>query len=125
MRSLIAASRAVIRAAPGPDRVRTYNRAMRERLEEDPEHEEASPSQSAIPTVTPVGREFEYRTDALTNADVTKGTKLIELLNKSAADGWDLVEIINAGDNHVVLQRKGKPPKRDSRRVGFTLPGGR
>lgn len=98
---------------------------MRERLEEDPEHEEASPSQSAIPTVAPVGREFEYRTDALTNADVTKGTKLIELLNKSAADGWDLVEIINAGDSHVVLQRKGKPPKRDSRRVGFTLPGGR
>jgi hypothetical protein len=95
---------------------------MRERLEEEPEPEEAQ-SASVVPTVAPSGRDFEYRTDTLTAAEVVEGTKLIELLNASAADGWDLVEIIAAGDSHVVLQRKAKPPKRDGRRVGFTFPG--
>jgi hypothetical protein len=97
--------------------------AMRDRLEEEPEpEEESSPASAVVPSVAQEGREYEYRTDTLTNAELVKGAKLVELLTSSGSDGWDLVDILAAGDSHVVLQRKPKEPKRDQRRVGFTFP---
>jgi hypothetical protein len=106
---------------------------MRERLEEEPEPEpipEPEPDEdqgpraaTLVPTVSSEGREFEYRTEILSDTQVSDGTTLVELLNSTSSDSWDLVEIIAAGDKHVVLLRKVKRPERPERRVGFSMPG--
>jgi hypothetical protein len=105
---------------------------MRERLEEEPEPDEEpdeSPAADATAPSTLVpsvadggGREFEYRTDLLTATEVTDGETLAGQLTTSSADGWDLVDIINAGDRYAVLLRRAKRPERSSRPVGFTPP---
>ncbi len=92
--------------------------------EEDPDEEPAAPvsaSGSTVPVVGGGGREFDYRTEALERDQV--GAPLAELLTKASADGWDLVEVIAAGDRHVVLLRKAKKADRQSRPVGFARPG--
>jgi hypothetical protein len=103
---------------------------MRERFEEEPEPEpepepqedEAPKAATLVPTVASEGREFEYRTETLTDKEVSDGSSLVELLNATSSDNWDLVEIIAAGERHVVLLRKVKRTERSERRVGFTLP---
>ena len=102
---------------------------MRERLEEEPEEpdedEPAAPTATGglVPTVAPDGgREFEYRTELVTAEQVMDGTTLAERLTKASADGWDLVDIIGAGDRHAILLRKAKRPERPGRPVGFARP---
>ena len=106
--------------------------AMRERLEEEPEPDEpdepdepaavATATGAHVPSVADGAREFEYRTDLLTAADVVDGKTLAGQLTAASADGWDLVDIINAGDRYAVLLRRAKRPERSSRPVGFTPP---
>ncbi len=103
---------------------------MRERLEQEPEPEEPDEDEPAAATSTLVptvgsengGREFEYRTELLTAAQVVDGTTLAEQLTRASSDGWDLVDVIGAGDRHAVLLRRGKRPERSARRVGFSPP---
>jgi hypothetical protein len=106
---------------------------MRERLEEEPEPEpdedpDETPSAVAtapgaqVPAVSDAGREHEYRTDLLTAAEVVDGTTLAGQLTRASGDGWDLVDIINAGDRYAVLLRRTKRPERNARPVGFTPP---
>lgn len=103
---------------------------MRERLEEEPEPEEEPDTETAtavapgpaVPSVADVGREFEYRTELVTAAEVIDGTTLAQALTKASADGWDLVDIISTGDRHAILLRRVKRPDRAARRVGFLPP---
>jgi hypothetical protein len=53
---------------------------------------------------------------------VTDGTTLAAQLTGASKDGWDLVDIINAGDRHAVLLRRLKRPERNARQVGFAPP---
>jgi hypothetical protein len=91
---------------------------------EEPEETPAAEAPSIIPTVdakSSEGRDFAYRTELLTSEKLTDGKALAELLTKTSAEGWDLVEIISAGQRHVVLLRKPNRESHQSRRVGFTL----
>ncbi len=65
-------------------------------------------------------REYEYRTELVSVAEVLDGTTLPERLNRASGEGWDLVDIIAAGEQHAVLLRRLKRPERPSRPVGFT-----
>jgi hypothetical protein len=102
---------------------------MRVRLEEEPEPDEPGPQSPGataagptVPSVSDGGREYEYRTELVTVAQVVDGTTLAGQLNKASADGWDLVEIIPAGDHHAILLRRAKRPDRQVRTVGFSPP---
>ncbi len=102
---------------------------MTERLEEEPEPDEDPDEEPAavataplVPSIGDGGREYEYRTDLLTTAEVIDGSTLASRLTKASADSWELVDIINAGDRHAVLLRRAKRPERNSRPVGFTPP---
>src|SRR2546423_14928936 len=102
---------------------------MRERLEEEPEPDEdpdesppvatAAPA-GTIPSVADGGREYEYRTEIVTAAQVVDGSTLAGQLTKASTDGWDLVDIVNAGDSHAILLRRVKRTERNARPVGFT-----
>jgi hypothetical protein len=97
---------------------------MRVRLEEEPEPEPESPrTTSTVPSVAPDSQAFEYRTEILTTKQMADGKSLVELLNQASGDDWDLVEVITAGERHVVLLRKVKREPRENRRVGFKFPG--
>jgi hypothetical protein len=104
---------------------------MRERLEEELEEEpdpddepEESPQAGRAPgTIAPMSdgnREYEYRTDLISTAELVDGTTLPGQLTTASADGWDLVDIVSAGDRHAVLLRRVKRAERSSRPVGFT-----
>jgi hypothetical protein len=104
---------------------------MRERLEEEPEPDEEPDERPAgvatapgtqVPSVSDAGREHEYRTDLLTAGEVLDGKTLADQLTKASSDGWDLVDIISAGDRYAVLLRRAKRPERNARPVGFTPP---
>ena len=103
---------------------------MRPRSEEEPDPDEdpgeESPAGVAtalhLPSVPPDGREFVYCTDLLSTAEVADGTTLAERLTAASAEGWDLVDVIAAGDTHAVLLRRVKQPARESRQVGFAPP---
>ena len=105
---------------------------MRERLEEEPEpDEEPDPEPATASTATSTlvpsvasgaGREYEYRTELVTAAEVVDGTTLAGQLTKASADGWDLVDIITAGERYAILLRRSKQAERNSRPVGFTPP---
>src|SRR5262245_38955060 len=107
---------------------------MRERFEfeEDPDLDDddddldeepgnVSPHRAIVPPPDG-GREYEYRTELLTAAQVTDGSTLSSELTKASSDGWDLVDIINAGDRHAILLRRLKKPERSGRQVGFAPP---
>lgn len=105
---------------------------MRERLEEEPEPDEdpdetpgavATAPGAQLPSVAEGGRDYEYRTDLLSAAEVIDGQTLAGLLTKASSDGWDLVDIISAGDHYAVLLRRAKRPERNARPVGFAPPG--
>jgi hypothetical protein len=101
---------------------------MRDRMEEEPEPDEepdetpaASAPAAPLPSVMDgAGREYEYRTELVTAAEVVDGTTLAGHLTKASGDGWDLVDIIGVGDRHAILLRRGKRPERNARPVGFT-----
>jgi len=104
---------------------------MRERFEEDPDFDDDDDDMDFAPAATPHRtvvpppdgtREYEFRTELLTSAEVTDGSTLAGRLTQASADGWDLVDIINAGDRHAVLLRRLKRPERSSRQVGFAPP---
>jgi hypothetical protein len=105
---------------------------MRARSEEEPEPDEdpgeetalAAPPGPVVPAVAPGTRELEYRTELVTGAQIIDGSSLAEQLNRASTDGWDLVEIIQAGDRYAILLRRPKPPDREARRVGFLPPLG-
>jgi hypothetical protein len=97
------------------------------RLEEEPEpepepQEERATPPSAIPSVGEE-RELEYRTEVMSHEKVTNGKSLVELLNQASTDGWDLVDVLAAGQRHVVLLRRVRRERRGDRQIGFTLPG--
>jgi hypothetical protein len=106
--------------------------AMRERLEEEPEPDEEpdveTPATTAPGTMVPSvtsgdgGREYEYRTELVTATQITDGTTLAEHLTRASTDGWDLVDIVNAGERHAILLRRAKKPTAASRQVGFMPP---
>jgi hypothetical protein len=100
---------------------------MRERLEDDPDEEPDVESPPALTTATaPLStlssavREFEYRTELVSDKQILDGKTLAEQLTKASTDGWDLVEIIAAGERHAILLRRAKRTERTSRPVGFT-----
>ncbi|HEY4026112.1 MAG TPA: hypothetical protein VGO86_06745 [Candidatus Dormibacteraeota bacterium] len=104
---------------------------MRERLEEEPEPDEepdetpaavATAPAAPLPSVADGGREFEYRTELVTAEQIVDGTTLAGQLTTASADGWDLVDIVQAGDRHAILLRRAKRPERNARPVGFTPP---
>ena len=104
---------------------------MREPGEEQPEPDEepnpeappaAAATSTLVPTVGDAGREYEYRTELVTAAQVLDGATLPDRLNRASADGWDLVDIIVAGDRHAILLRRPKRPQRSARPVGFARP---
>jgi len=106
---------------------------MKPRAEEEPEPDEdpdeepatapAATGSGLVPSVEGGGgRDFEYRTELVTAAQLTDGKSLPDLLTKASAEEWDLVEILAAGDRHVVLLRRRKKPQREARPVGFRLP---
>lgn len=95
------------------------------RAEEEPEEEpdqRPSGGQTLLPTVTPPGREFEFRTEQLKAAEMADGKTLAERLTAASKDGWDLVEVIEVRDVYAVLLRRPKTRERESRPVGFAPP---
>jgi hypothetical protein len=96
--------------------------------DEDPEYEPedipAAPSALSMPSTHNGSgdREYEYRTDVLTIAEVADGKTLAERLGSAAGDGWHLVEVVDAGEKRVVLFRKVKKSERERRSVGFAPP---
>jgi hypothetical protein len=100
------------------------NRAEEEPDEPDePEQPELAPP-SLTTAVAPgvssgVGREYEYRVEQLSVAELTDGKTLPELLTTASAEGWDLVEIVPADDRRVILLRKPRRKEQDRRPVGF------
>ena len=90
---------------------------------DEPDEAVAVAGPGTLPTVeSSSGREFEFRTEVLTDAQVADGKTLADRLSKASRDGWDLVDVIGVRDAHAVLLRRPKKVERESRRVGFTPP---
>ncbi|MBO0703164.1 MAG: hypothetical protein J2P38_09550, partial [Candidatus Dormibacteraeota bacterium] len=108
-----------------PGRLARMLRADEEPEEPDtPEPEPQSPSavspKALVVTAAPSqGVAFEYRTEVLTAEQVLDGTTLPEKLAQESSEGWDLVDLVQAQDKHVILLRKPKKTDRGERRVGF------
>lgn len=97
--------------------------------DEDPEYEPddlpAAPAtmvRAGSSTDGAGGADFEYRTETLTIDQIADGRTLAERLAAGTAEGWHFVQVIDAGDNRVVLSRKLKKPERERRSVGFAPP---
>src|SRR4051812_16337018 len=98
--------------------------------DEDPEYEPEDEPAAPAAMVRSVGhgdgygeRDYEYRSEALTVAQVGDGKTLTDKLTAAAADGWHLVQVIDAGDKRVLLLRRQKKSERERRSVGFAPPG--
>lgn len=103
---------------------------MGPQFEEDPD-EEPEPARpdgargaapGLVPSVGLPGREWEYSTKVLTVTQVADGVTLVKLLQETAAEGWELGDVIDGGDKRVLLLRRPKRSPRESRRVGFAPP---
>ena len=104
------------------------------RSEEDPDEEPDEPGQpnhpgdgaatstQMVPSVGLPLREWEFSTQVLTVTQVADGTTLVKTLKDAAADGWELSDVVDAGDKRVLLMRRPKRGQRESRRVGFAPP---
>ncbi len=68
-------------------------------------------------------REWEFRTEMLSLAEVTDGKTLADRLTAASADGWHLVDVVDAGERRVLVLRKPRKPERERRTVGFAPPG--
>jgi hypothetical protein len=67
-------------------------------------------------------REWEFRTENLTLAEVVDGKTLAERLAAAARDNWHLAFAIDAGDTRVLVLRRPKKAERERRAVGFAPP---
>jgi hypothetical protein len=103
------------------------------RYEDDPDEEPDEPDQpnhpgdgaiatSMVPTVGIPLREWEFSTQVLTVTQLVDGVTLVKLLKEAGADGWDLTDVIDAGEKRVLLMRRPRRSARESRRVGFAPP---
>jgi hypothetical protein len=98
--------------------------------EDDPDDEPDEPEQPAdgaapishVPSVVMPAREWEYSTEVLTVAQVADGTTLVKILHAAGADGWELADVVDGGENRVLLMRRSKRSSSESRRVGFAPP---
>jgi hypothetical protein len=97
--------------------------------DEDPEYEPedipAAPASMAAGASSTNGygeRDFEYRTEVLSLEEVVDGKTLADRLTAASADGWLLVDIVDAGDRRVLVLRKLKKAERVARSVGFAPP---
>jgi hypothetical protein len=106
---------------------------MRPRSEEVPEPDEpdvpeepesiATAPASVVPAVeAKADREYEYRVDTLTVAEVLDGKTLPTRLEEASHEEWYLVEVIDCGDKKALLLRKRKENKRDRKPLGFFPP---
>jgi hypothetical protein len=107
---------------------------MRLRSEDDPDEEPDEPDHpdhpgdgaalagTMVPTVGIPVREWEFSTQVLTVAQLIDGATLVKLLKEAGADGWELTDVIDAGEKRVLLMRRSKRSARESRRVGFAPP---
>jgi len=92
---------------------------------DEPEEEpEQAPAAAAVATVMPsVGgqpREFDYRTEELAAAELSGG--LADRLTQASKDGWDFVQVVDAGEQRVIVYRRAKRSERQARPVGFFPP---
>ncbi|TMD05315.1 MAG: hypothetical protein E6J02_11425 [Chloroflexi bacterium] len=95
---------------------------------DDPDEEpgqNAAASAVATPQVSngTADREWEFRTETLSLAEITDGKTLGERLTAASADGWHLVDVVDAGERRVLVLRKPRKPERERRTVGFAPPG--
>lgn len=93
--------------------------------EEEPDEPEEEPSAApsvatVVPSVGAPSREFEYKTEELTPAEVT--AVLASRLTEASKDGWDFVQVIDAGESRVILYRRPKRGEHHARPVGFFPP---
>ena len=96
-----------------------------EEPDEEPEDEpngSATGVATAVPALGFPSREFEFRTDEISLAELADGATLAKRLGEASKDGWDFVQIVEAGDKHLLLLRRGKRGERQSRPVGFFPP---
>jgi hypothetical protein len=93
---------------------------------DEPEEPEQAPAGAAVATVMPsVGgppREFEYRTESIAVAELADGSTLAKKLAEASKDGWDYVQVIDAGESRVILFRRAKKSEKHARPVGFFPP---
>jgi hypothetical protein len=97
--------------------------------EEDPDEEpEEEPTgagaamATAVPSLGLPSREFEFRTDELSLAELVDGRTLAARLGQASKDGWDYVQVIEAGEKRLLLLRRAKRPEKQGRPVGFFPP---
>ena len=96
--------------------------------EEEPDEEpEPEPSgQGAVTTAVPsLGfpvREFEFRADEVSIDDLGDGGSLAARLTQASKDGWDFIQVVEAGDRRLLLMRRVKRSERQARPVGFMPP---
>ena len=67
-------------------------------------------------------REWEFKTENLTVAEITDGKTLAERLTLAAREGWHLAFTVDAGEARVLVLRRPKRPDRARRMVGFSAP---
>lgn len=96
--------------------------------EEEPDEPEEEPEQAEsavatfVPSVGSASREFEFRTEGMSISELADGSTLAQKLTDASKEGWDLVQVLDAGDSRVIVFRRGKRPERQSRPVGFFPP---
>jgi hypothetical protein len=94
--------------------------------EEEPEEPEEEPAgapagvATVVPSVGGPPREFEFKTEELTVAEIS--AVLASRLTEASKEGWDFVQVIDAGERRVILYRRAKRGERHSRPVGFFPP---
>jgi hypothetical protein len=96
-----------------------------EEPDEEPEEEPASASQAvatAVPSLGFPSREFEFRTDAISAEELADGSTLATRLTEASKDGWDFLQVLEAGDRRFVLLRRARRSEKQSRPVGFFPP---
>jgi hypothetical protein len=76
-----------------------------------------------VPSVSPGGREYEFKLELVSLDQIIDGKSLPDLLTKASADGWDLYDVIDAGERRALLMRRPKKNAQEARRVGFAPPG--
>ena len=108
--------------------------AMGLRSEEDPDEEPDEPEEPnhpgddgaaatrIVPSVSLPVRDWEFSTQVLTVAQLVDGVTLVKLLKEAGSEGWELTDVIDAGEKRVLLMRRPKRSARETRRVGFAPP---
>ena len=89
--------------------------------EEEPDEEPepgAAAATMAVPSLGLGPREFEFKTDEMPLGEVAE--KLAAALTDAAKDGWDFMQLVDAGgDRRLLLFRRVKRAERKSQPVGF------